>query len=132
MGVNCRGEKIAPVEIDGILLSHPAIAEAVCFAVPDDMYGQEIHAAVVFKQGKSATEQELQKFIGEKAAKFKIPTKVYSLIPDFLMVRSTSRKQSQRQPPEKSKGPKLVSTSSNQRQEKRNCKGRMCIYSTMY
>ena len=83
--VNCRGEKIAPVEIDGILLSHPAVAEAVCFAVPDDMYGQEIHAAVVFKQGKSAKEQELQKWVGEKAAKYKIPKKVYPSHPALLM-----------------------------------------------
>jgi acyl-coenzyme A synthetase/AMP-(fatty) acid ligase len=92
--VDCRGEKIAPVEIDGILLSHPAVAEAVCFGVPDGMYGQEIHAAVVFKQGKSVKEQELQKWVDEKVAKFKIPKKVYpfllALLMPVLLYRSNS------------------------------------------
>ena len=74
-----RGEKIAPVEVDGILLSHEAVSEAVCFAVPDEMYGQEIHAAVVIKHGKQVTEKELQEFVGHRAAKFKIPKKVCPL-----------------------------------------------------
>ena len=74
--LTCRGEKIAPVEVDGILLSHESVSEAVCFAVPDEMYGQEIHAAVVLKQGKQVIEKELQEYIGTKVAKFKIPKKV--------------------------------------------------------
>ena len=73
-----RGEKIAPVEVDGILLSHEAVSEAVCFAVPDEMYGQEIHAAVVLKQGKKVTEKELQEYVAKKAARFKVPKKVLS------------------------------------------------------
>lgn len=77
--VNCRGEKIAPVQIDGILLSHKAVSEAVCFAVPDEMFGQEIHAAVVLKQGFNVTEKELRSYVAEKVVKFKVPKKV---IPD--------------------------------------------------
>jgi len=77
MSTKDRGEKIAPVEIDGILLSHEAVAEAVCFAVPDKMYGQEIHAAVVLKQGKHVEEKELQEWVAKKAAKFKVPKKVF-------------------------------------------------------
>ena len=79
MLIPCRGEKIAPVEIDGILLSHKAVSEAVCFGVPDEMFGQEIHAAVVLKQGSEVTEKELQSYIAEKAAKFKVPKKVILL-----------------------------------------------------
>jgi acyl-coenzyme A synthetase/AMP-(fatty) acid ligase len=67
------------VEIDGILLSFPGVAEAVSFAVPDDMYGQEIHAAVVPAQGKHLHEKELQEFVGNKAAKFKVPKKVFPI-----------------------------------------------------
>ena len=64
------------MEVDGILLSHPSIAEAVCFGVPDDLYGQEIEAAVVTKQGKNITERELQEWVRQRAAKFKIPKNV--------------------------------------------------------
>jgi oxalate---CoA ligase len=70
------GEKIAPVEVDGILLSHEAVGEAVSFAVPDDMYGQEIHAAVVLKAGKEVSEKGLMEYVGSKLAKFKVPKKV--------------------------------------------------------
>jgi oxalate---CoA ligase len=76
---NFSGEKIPPVEIDGILLSHPSVAEAVCFGVPDEMFGQEIHAAVVIKQGKQVKERELQEWVSNKAAQFKVPKKVSSL-----------------------------------------------------
>jgi len=71
------GEKIAPAEIDGILLSHEAVAEAVCFAVPDEMYGQEIHAAIVVKQGKQVSEAELEGWVAKKVAKFKVPKRVH-------------------------------------------------------
>jgi acyl-CoA synthetase (AMP-forming)/AMP-acid ligase II len=36
------GEKISPVEVDAVLLSHPDIAQAVAFGVPDDKYGEEV------------------------------------------------------------------------------------------
>ncbi|KAF0438675.1 acetyl-CoA synthetase-like protein [Gigaspora margarita] len=75
--INRGGEKISPLELDSVLLSHPAISEAVSFAVPDDMYGQEVHAAVVFKQGQNVTEKDLQTFCGNKVAKFKVPKKFY-------------------------------------------------------
>ncbi|CAG8680452.1 17438_t:CDS:2 [Cetraspora pellucida] len=75
--INRGGEKISPLELDSILLSHPAVSEAVSFAVPDDIYGQEVHAAIVFKQGQKVTEQDLQIFCGNKIAKFKIPKKIY-------------------------------------------------------
>jgi acyl-coenzyme A synthetase/AMP-(fatty) acid ligase len=71
----CRGDKIPPMEVDGVLLSHPAISEAVSFAVPDEMYGQEIHCAVVLKS--PVTEDELKFFAGETLAKFKVPKKIY-------------------------------------------------------
>jgi oxalate---CoA ligase len=57
-------------------LSHEAVAEAVCFAVADEMYGQDIHAAVVLKKGKEVKEKELQDYVGTKVVKFKIPKKV--------------------------------------------------------
>lgn len=40
------------------------------------MFGQEIHAAVVLKQGSNVTEKELQSYVADKAVKFKVPKKV--------------------------------------------------------
>jgi acyl-CoA synthetase (AMP-forming)/AMP-acid ligase II len=106
------------VEIDGILLSHPAVAEAVCFAVPDEMFGQEIHAAVVVKQGQQVKEKELQEFVGKKAAKFKIPKKVF---PRRTVIDGSSilRRKYLRLPLERCRGQRLVRHSLNRR---RNCK----------
>ena len=43
--INRGGEKISPLEIDACLLSHPTVVEAVAFGVPDDKYGEVVHAA---------------------------------------------------------------------------------------
>ncbi|KAI8968879.1 hypothetical protein BDF20DRAFT_827359 [Mycotypha africana] len=79
--INRGGEKISPIELDSVMLSHPNVAEAVSFAVPDDMYGQEVHAAVVLKsdakESEKAFERELQEYCLTKLAKFKIPKRVY-------------------------------------------------------
>lgn len=78
--INRGGEKISPLEIDAILLSHPSVAEAVSFGVPSEMYGQEVHAAVVLKSSSkhsAAVEKELQDHVQSKVAKFKVPKRIY-------------------------------------------------------
>ena len=45
--INRGGEKISPLEVDAVLLQHPAVAEAVCFGVADEKYGECVQAAVV-------------------------------------------------------------------------------------
>ncbi|KAL2134101.1 hypothetical protein VTI74DRAFT_988 [Chaetomium olivicolor] len=75
--INKGGEKISPIELDNVLTRHPAVSEAVSFAVPDEMYGQEIGVAVVLKPGQRLQEEELKAWVGEKLAKFKVPKKVY-------------------------------------------------------
>ena len=50
--INRGGEKISPLEIDDVLLRHPAVAEALAFAVPHKSYGEDIHAAVVLRPGE--------------------------------------------------------------------------------
>lgn len=77
--INRGGEKISPLELDATLLSHPKVAEAVTFAVPDPMYGQEVHAAVVLKEKgqEAAIERELQAYCQTKVAKFKVPKRIY-------------------------------------------------------
>jgi acyl-CoA synthetase (AMP-forming)/AMP-acid ligase II len=75
--INRGGEKIAPREIDEALASHPAVAEAVSFAVPDRVYGEEVAAAVVLRS--AATEAELTKHCKQLLADFKIPKTIYIL-----------------------------------------------------
>ncbi|MBI4310918.1 MAG: AMP-binding protein [Chloroflexi bacterium] len=73
--INRSGEKIAPVEIDEALLSHPAVAEAVAFGVPHPTHGEEPAAAVVLSG--QVTEAELIKHCRERLADFKAPRSIY-------------------------------------------------------
>ncbi|KAK0720909.1 AMP-binding enzyme [Lasiosphaeris hirsuta] len=75
--INKGGEKISPIELDNVLARHPAIGEAVSFAVPDELFGQEVGVAVVLKPGKTLTQDELRGWVGDKLAKFKVPKQVY-------------------------------------------------------
>lgn len=59
-----------------MLTRHPAVSEAVSFAIPDEMFGQEIGVAVVLKPEQKLGQDELKKWTAEKLAKFKIPKKV--------------------------------------------------------
>ena len=69
--INRGGEKIAPSEIDDVLLAHPAVAEAAAFGVPDAKYGEEVWAAVVLKGDSDA--ERLQAFCRTHVADFKVP-----------------------------------------------------------
>lgn len=71
--INCGGEKIAPREIDEVLLDHPAVAQAVTFAVPHPTLGEDIAAAVVLHKGASLQEKDLRDFISPRLSDFKIP-----------------------------------------------------------
>lgn len=75
--INRGGEKISPREIDEALLSYPAVAEAVCFGVPDKVYGEEVAAAVVLRD--AATEPELMAHCKSLLADFKCPKVIYIL-----------------------------------------------------
>jgi oxalate---CoA ligase len=74
--INRGGEKISPVEIDEVLLRHPAVAEAVTFAVPHVTLGEDVGAAVVLTEGKTATERELRAYLSEQLALFKVPRQI--------------------------------------------------------
>ncbi|ORY65527.1 AMP-binding enzyme [Pseudomassariella vexata] len=75
--INKGGEKISPIELDNVLARHPAVGEAVSFAIPDEMYGQDIGVAVVVKSEEKLGEGELRSWVGERVAKFKVPKKIY-------------------------------------------------------
>jgi oxalate---CoA ligase len=74
--INRGGEKISPIELDNVIATHPSVAEAVSFAIPSQMYGQEVGVVVVAKEGKSLREKDIQDFVADRTAKFKVPKKV--------------------------------------------------------
>jgi acyl-CoA synthetase (AMP-forming)/AMP-acid ligase II len=73
--INRGGEKIAPREIDEVLLRHPDVAEAVAFGVPHPAWGEEVAAAVVLREPQS--ESAILAFCRQHLAEFKCPKKVY-------------------------------------------------------
>ncbi|MGM3306844.1 acyl--CoA ligase [Anabaena sp. WFMT] len=75
--INRGGEKISPLEVDNVLLRHPAVAEALAFAVPHNSLGEEIHAAVVLKL--EVSEKELQQYCSNTLADFKVPKQIHIL-----------------------------------------------------
>jgi acyl-CoA synthetase (AMP-forming)/AMP-acid ligase II len=73
--INRGGEKISPTEIDSVLLSDPAVAEAAAFAVPDCIYGEEIQAAVVPQAEVTAAES--QAYCRSRLSDFKVPKVIH-------------------------------------------------------
>jgi acyl-CoA synthetase (AMP-forming)/AMP-acid ligase II len=74
--INRGGEKISPREVDEVLLDHPAVAQAVTFALPHATLGEEVGAAVVLRAGQSVSERELRGFAGGRLADFKVPRRI--------------------------------------------------------
>jgi len=74
--INRGGEKISPLEVDEILMDHPAVQQVVTFAIPHDKLGEEVGAAVVLREGMAATERELRDFASTRLADFKVPKKI--------------------------------------------------------
>jgi acyl-CoA synthetase (AMP-forming)/AMP-acid ligase II len=70
------GENIYPREIDELLYKHPAVAEAAAFGVPDELYGEDVAAFVVLKEGREATAEEIAAYCREHLADFKCPKTV--------------------------------------------------------
>lgn len=80
--INRGGEKISPIELDGLMLSHPDVAEAVAFGAPDELYGQIVNAAIVLKSGQdsgdlSAVDKSIKDHLRAKVANFKVPTRIF-------------------------------------------------------
>jgi long-chain acyl-CoA synthetase len=53
------GENVYSTEVENALQTHPAVAQSAVFGVPDDRWGERVHAVLVFKPGTAATEAEL-------------------------------------------------------------------------
>ena len=77
--INRGGEKISPREVDEIIMEHPAVHQCVTFAMPHDMLGEDVAAAIVLRQGAQASDRELREFAATRLAAFKVPRKILIL-----------------------------------------------------
>ena len=68
-----NGFNVYPREVEEILYTHPAVAEAAVFGVPDAERGEEIAALVTLKDGATATDTELRDFVESRIAAYKFP-----------------------------------------------------------
>jgi oxalate---CoA ligase len=73
--INRGGEKIAPREIDEVLLTHPHVREAVAFGAPDAKWGETVNAVVVAAGEVDAA--ALRAFCAERLAPFKVPKQIH-------------------------------------------------------
>src|SRR3954447_5772585 len=71
--INRGGEKVSPLEVDVVLMEHPAVQVALTFGMPHDTLGEEVAAAVVLKEGRTATEREIRDFAGKHLVHYKVP-----------------------------------------------------------
>ena len=76
------GENISSVEVESILLTHPAVQEAAVVGIPHERWGESPHAFVVLKNEMSVTEQELREFARARMAHFKVPT-AYTIVTEL-------------------------------------------------
>ena len=74
--INRGGEKVSPLEVDTIIMDHPAVEQVVTFAMPHPKLGEEVAAVAVLREGMTATEAEIRKFAAERLADFKVPRRV--------------------------------------------------------
>ncbi len=77
--INRGGEKISPREVDEVLMDHPAVLQAVTFALPHEKLGEEVAAAIVVREGHRVSEKELRDYAAQRLADFKVPRKVVFL-----------------------------------------------------
>ena len=77
--INRGGEKISPLEVDAVLMDHPAVQQVVTFAIPHPKLGEEVGAAVVLREGQEADERAIRDFAAERLAGFKVPRRVVIL-----------------------------------------------------
>jgi len=74
--INRGGEKISPHEIEEVFLTHPAVKQAVAFAVPHPTLGEAVAAAIVLHEGCTVTSQELRQFVASHMIDYKVPRQI--------------------------------------------------------
>jgi len=75
--INVGGEKVFPREVEELMYKHPAVADAVLIPQKDEKLGEIPVAIVVPRAGATLSEKDMQDFLSDKMARFKVPRRVY-------------------------------------------------------
>ena len=67
------------MEVDEIIMDHPAVAQVATFALPHDTLGEDVAAAVVLQDGENVGEQDIRAFAAERLASYKVPRRIVIL-----------------------------------------------------
>ena len=70
------GENIYCIEVEAAIYEHPSVYEAAVYGIPDERLGEDLACHVMTKEGRTLETGELQQFLGERLAKFKVPSRV--------------------------------------------------------
>lgn len=99
VSINSGGEKIFPEEVEAAIKSHPAVFDCLVVGVPDERFGQRVAAVVQFRDGQSATLEELDEACRKLVAGYKVPRELHivesvqrapSGKPDYPWAKSTA------------------------------------------
>jgi acyl-CoA synthetase (AMP-forming)/AMP-acid ligase II len=77
--INRAGEKVSPLEVDNRLMEHPDVQQVVTFAMPSRLFGEDVAAAVVLRDGAHVDSEALRDFVAERLAAFKVPRHIVFL-----------------------------------------------------
>ncbi|MFC7329008.1 acyl-CoA synthetase [Marinactinospora rubrisoli] len=75
--INTGGEKVYPEEVESVLKSHPAIADSIVVAAPDERLGQRVTAVVSLATGHRPSGEQLRDFCRDRLAGFKVPRRIH-------------------------------------------------------
>jgi acyl-CoA synthetase (AMP-forming)/AMP-acid ligase II len=74
--IKSRGEKVAPKEVENVLVNIPGVKEAAVVGVPDELLGQAVKAFVVIEQGRIVGERQLQMECQKRLENFMVPKSI--------------------------------------------------------
>lgn len=77
--INRGGQKVSPLEVEDVLLGHPAVLEAGVFAVPHPKLGENVAAVVVLRPNAEASSDQLRQFARKRLAAYKVPSLIRSV-----------------------------------------------------
>jgi acyl-CoA synthetase (AMP-forming)/AMP-acid ligase II len=83
------GENVYPIEVEKVLVAHPAVAEAAAIGVEDQQFGQRLAAFVVLERGASSSPDTLKQHVRDNLASYKVPREIMVL--DELPRSSTGK-----------------------------------------
>ena len=75
--IKSGGLAIVPSEVEGVLTEHPRVNEAVVVGIPDEIWGEAVHAFVILSPGVSISETELKSFCKERLTAYKVPNVIH-------------------------------------------------------